>query len=110
MQISYRVVGSVASTTYGEPRFTNDIDIVVNLHLEDVDRFCGFFPAEEFYCYRNAVIEAVRQRHQFNLIHYESGIKIDVFLPESGFSGETFAGRRVISALVWMCGSLLPRT
>ncbi len=97
MQISYRVVGSVASTTYGEPRFTNDIDIVVDLHLEDVDRFCGFFPAEEYYCYRNAVIEAVRQRHQFNIIHYESGIKVDVFIPVSDPSGQSiFArGRRV---------------
>jgi hypothetical protein len=97
MKIAYRVVGSVASTTYGEPRFTNDIDVVVDLHLEDADRFCGFFPAEEFYCYRDAVIEAIRQRRQFNIIHYESGIKVDVFIPEPGFSGEALLarGRRV---------------
>jgi hypothetical protein len=29
-QINYRVVGSIASIVYGEPRFTNDIDIVVD--------------------------------------------------------------------------------
>ncbi len=28
-EIPYRVVGSVAAMTYGEPRFTNDIDVVV---------------------------------------------------------------------------------
>lgn len=93
LSVPYRIVGSVASTTYGEPRFTNDIDVVVDLHLTDVERFCASFPAEEFYCYRDAVIEAVRQRRQFNIIHYESGIKVDIFLPQTGFEGEAFFTR-----------------
>jgi hypothetical protein len=97
LEIPYRVVGSVAAMTYGEPRFTNDIDVVVDLKPEQADQFCGFFPAGEFYCYRDAVIEAIRQRRQFNIIHYESGIKIDVFIPEPGSLKDTFLarGRRV---------------
>src|SRR3954451_1624427 len=66
--IRYRVVGSMASTAYGEPRFTNDIDVVADLPPEAVDLFCQHFPPEEFYCYANAVREAVRNRHQFNII------------------------------------------
>src|SRR4051812_10104328 len=85
LETPYRVVGSVAAMTYGEPRFTNDIDVVVDLKLEQADQFCSFFPAEEFYCYRDAIIEAIRGHNQFNIIHYESGIKIDVFIPEPGF-------------------------
>ena len=98
LKITYRVVGSVAAMTYGEPRFTNDIDVVVDLKLEQADQFCGYFPAEEFYCYRDAIIEAIRGRSQFNIIHYESGIKIDVFIPEPGSRKETFLarGRRVV--------------
>lgn len=97
LAIRYRVVGSLASTAYGEPRFTNDIDVVVDLPPETVEAFCGSFPPEEFYCYANAVREAVQTRHQFNIIHYESGIKIDVFIPEPGPAHEAFLarGRRI---------------
>ena len=28
--VSYRVVGSMASMAYGEPRFTNDVDILAD--------------------------------------------------------------------------------
>ena len=93
LAIRYRVVGSMASTTYGEPRFTNDIDVVVDLPLEAVDSFCRSFPSEEFYCYPDAVREAVRTRHQFNIIHYESGFKIDVFIPEPGPAHESIFAR-----------------
>ena len=70
------------------------------------------FPAEEFYCYRDAVIEAIRQRSQFNIIHYESGIKVDVFIPEPGFSGEALlrVDGESRSCPVLTLGSLLPRT
>ena len=33
--INYRVVGSLASMAYGEPRFTNDIDILADVRPED---------------------------------------------------------------------------
>ncbi len=32
LQIPYLVTGSMATIAYGEPRFTNDIDVVVALH------------------------------------------------------------------------------
>jgi predicted nucleotidyltransferase len=35
-EIAYRIVGSMASMVYGEPRFTNDVDIVVELRTEHV--------------------------------------------------------------------------
>ena len=85
--IRYLVAGSMATTICGEPRFTNDIDVVVDLRSEQVDAFCLSFPSTDFYCYREAVVEAIRQKFQFNIIHFESGIKIDVFIPdESEFS------------------------
>jgi hypothetical protein len=85
--IRYLVAGSMATTIYGEPRFTNDIDVVVDLRSEQVDSFCRAFPSTDFYCYREAVVDAIRLRSQFNIIHFESGIKIDVFIPdESEFS------------------------
>ena len=80
--ISYLVTGSIATIAYGEPRFTNDIDVVVSLRPEDVTRFCDSFPAPDFYLSQNAVTEAVRDRRQFNIIHPASGLKVDVIIPK----------------------------
>lgn len=79
--LPYLVTGSMATITYGEPRFTNDIDVVIALQPNDVDRFCDQFAAPEFYLSIDAVRTAVESRRQFNIIHPTSGLKIDVFVP-----------------------------
>jgi len=77
LQIDYLITGSVASIMYGEPRFTNDIDIVIRIRQADVDAFCAAFPDSEFYVSEEAAREAVSRRSQFNVIHPTSGLKID---------------------------------
>ncbi|MGL4554124.1 MAG: hypothetical protein ACRC33_23420 [Gemmataceae bacterium] len=79
--IPYRVVGSVATITYGEIRYTNDIDILLDLRLDQVEAFCDAFPEPDFYCSRQAAREAVARRFQFNILHPGSGYKINVILP-----------------------------
>ncbi|HWL94534.1 MAG TPA: hypothetical protein VNT79_13500, partial [Phycisphaerae bacterium] len=44
LQIRYIVTGSVASTAYGEPRFTYDIDVVADLQSSQVKSFSAAFP------------------------------------------------------------------
>jgi len=83
LRIPYLVTGSMATIAYGEPRFTNDVDIVVVLPESKVDRFCDAFPAPEFYCSRDAVRQAVAQHFQFNILHPSSGLKVDVMIPDS---------------------------
>lgn len=78
--IPYMIVGSFASAAYGEPRFTQDIDIVVDLRSGQVGPLCDAFPGNEFYCSRPAAEQAVSQRRQFNVIHPASGNKIDFML------------------------------
>ena len=76
------VSGSVASIFYGEPRLTNDVDIVVFLKRADAGRLHGAFTEEEFYCPPREVIEieiARQQRGHFNLIHHASGFKADIY-------------------------------
>ena len=43
--LRYIVSGGVASILYGEPRFTNDVDLVVFLRHEDIRRLAEAFPA-----------------------------------------------------------------
>ena len=49
LQIRYLVKGSVASMAYGEPRLTNDIDVVAAVMEQHVAPLLAAFPPEEFY-------------------------------------------------------------
>ena len=80
LQIPYFVTGSYAGILYGEYRMTNDIDIVIDLRHDQLDGFLQSFPPEIFYVDRDAAIEAVKTRFQFNLIHKESLSKVDFIL------------------------------
>ena len=70
------------SQIYGEPRLTNDIDLVMDLPPAEVELFSNSFPIENFYCPPSEVIhveiERAMQGH-FNLIHHETGFKADIY-------------------------------
>ena len=90
--LRYFVTGSVATIFYGEPRFTNDIDIVVDLPSSRISDFCRAFPSEDFYVSEEAVRRAISRKGQFNVIHPASGLKVDVMIPsEDAFNRSRFA-------------------
>ncbi|MBN2320292.1 MAG: hypothetical protein JXR49_14505 [Acidobacteria bacterium] len=80
LHIPYLVTGSVAAMAFGEPRMTNDIDVVAAVGYEHVDGLMAAFPEEEFYISEAAIRDAVRHQTQFNIIHPASGMKIDVII------------------------------
>src|SRR4051794_32113644 len=88
------LVGSFASSAYGEPRFTQDIDIVLDLPAAQIPALCAAFPVPDFYVSESAVREAVQRRFQFNVLHTTSGNKIDFLLPRDDEWGRTQLGRR----------------
>jgi hypothetical protein len=47
--IPYAIVGSVASSVYGEPRATNDVDLLIQLSRNDAAKLVHAFPSEQFY-------------------------------------------------------------
>jgi hypothetical protein len=75
--IPWMLVGSYATSAWGEARFTQDIDIVVDLNPDQVSSLCAAFPQDEYYVSEVAAHDAVRMRKQFNVIHPASGNKID---------------------------------
>ena len=86
--IRYVTVGSIVTIAYGEPRFTNDIDIVLDLAAEQLDLFCSSFPAPEYYVSPKAAADALRERRQFNIIHTTSALKVDCILPATQFDAD----------------------
>ncbi len=97
LKVPYALVGSWGSGIYGEPRFTRDIDIVVDLAMGSVPAFLAAFPIGEYYLSENAVRDAVRARLQFNVVHPASGNKIDFILTrdEPWHAGQVSRRRRV---------------
>ena len=98
--IRYMVVGSLASMAYGEPRMTLDIDVVIDVSRGQLDELCAAFPAGEYYVSAEAAREALHRRGQFNVIHPESGNKIDFMISGSGdWHREQLARRQRIPLL-----------
>lgn len=83
LKIPYLITGSIASMAYGEPRFTNDIDIVADIKLSNVDEFKSCFPENEFYLEVDSIKKALENLNQFNIIHPSSGLKVDVFVSKN---------------------------
>jgi hypothetical protein len=80
--VEYMVSGSVASMIYGEPRLTNDIDIILHLNPPEAGKIPATFPPDTFYCPPEEVITIElrrRRRGHFNLIHHETGHKADIY-------------------------------
>lgn len=89
------VVGSYASGAYGDPRFTQDIDIVIDPKPAQLDALIARLPPDNFYVSPEAAHQAVRSGGQFNVIHPESGNKIDFMIARTDPWGQEQLRRRV---------------
>ena len=97
-EVDHMVVGSFASSVYGERRDTHDIDLVVVLTKDAVGRLADRLGAE-YYCDPDAALEAVDRRDMFNIIHCQSGDKVDFWiLTDDEFRRTQFARQRPVTA------------
>lgn len=79
----YMVTGATAAIIYGQPRVTNDLDVVLSLDDASRGKLLQAFPEHEFYVPPETVIRAEQARSlrgHFNLIHHETGYKADIYL------------------------------
>jgi hypothetical protein len=77
--ITYAIGGSMASSAYGKARFTQDADITVQPFSRVAREFYDSIK-DEFYISEEAMREALRSYGSFNVIHFETSIKIDIFI------------------------------
>lgn len=78
--IAWYVGGSVASTVHGHFRATNDVDIIACLGEEHAAAIRESLGADH-YVDESSIRDAAVRRSSFNLVHYGTGLKIDVFIP-----------------------------
>ena len=91
--VPYMVTGSLASSYYGEPRSTRDVDIVIDPDPAALDRLVADLVAAVFYVDLDAARQALANRSQFNAIGPAADNVDFVIRRDRPFSLEEF-GRR----------------
>jgi hypothetical protein len=101
--IRYAIGGSWASTSFGEPRFTNDIDILGEFTEENVPVFLRCLP-ETFYVDADEALAAICQGRSFNVIYMPTAFKFD-FFPAAAFA----LGRQELDRAIYMSDTALTK-
>lgn len=97
--VRFMLTGSMAMNYYAQPRMTRDIDIVVALSADDVERIVNLFEPD-YYVSERSVRESIVHESIFNLIHEESVIKVDCIIRKnSEYRRTEFERRQQISIL-----------
>jgi hypothetical protein len=81
--VEYMITGGVASVIYGDPRFTRDVDVVLELSESGIHRFIAAFDTGDFYLPpEEALTEEVLRSEggHFNVIHHDTALRADVYL------------------------------
>lgn len=93
-RIAYMLTGSFAMAYYATPRMTRDLDLVVALTAQEVPELVAQF-ASDFYLDVDAVRAAADAQGFFNLMHLQSGIKVDFIVRKNArFRQVEFERRR----------------
>jgi hypothetical protein len=90
----FMLTGSFAMAHYATPRMTRDLDLVVELQGRDVERLVAAF-SDAFYIDGDDARTAVATERLFNLMHYGSGIKVDLIVRKSEEFRRVEFGRRL---------------
>ena len=94
-KVPHMLSGSFASSAYGAPRTSQDIDIVIAPTRAQLLRLVEQFPDTEYYVSRDAALDALARREQFNLIDFLTGWKVDFIIRKAReFSLVEFDRRR----------------
>jgi hypothetical protein len=92
--ISYMLTGSLASSMWGIPRATNDIDFVINPIREELFILARLFREANLYFPRERIDPAFDNRTELNVIDFSNGWKADLILRKDREFSITEFGRR----------------
>ncbi len=95
--IEYYIGGSIASSTYGIPRTTMDIDIIAAFDREHTHAFFEILK-DTYYVDKDIITKAIQRNSSFNIIHLDSMMKLDIFiLKNRTFDKEAFKRKKMDS-------------
>lgn len=87
LKIPYVVTGGVAVSVWGRPRFTADIDIVVELITQNISPLAKSLLKidKDVYVSEEAMKDALEREGEFNFIHPQSRLKVDFWIVKDNF-------------------------
>jgi hypothetical protein len=91
--IPYMLTGALAVSFYGEPRMTHDVDIVVLIAARDAQQLVQLF-GQDFFVQEESIKAALREVSMFNIIHKETGLKVDFWMRKNDDYSRGALGRR----------------
>jgi len=93
--IDYMITGSFASNLHGIPRATFDVDIVISTDFEKINKFIKDIK-NDFYADGETARSALNKTGIFNIVHFETGFKIDFIIKKRGeFYEKEFERRKL---------------
>jgi len=102
LRIPYMVTGGMAVFVWGHPRFTADIDIVVELTEKNIEGLANELRGidDKGYLDKDAIYEALKNRGEFNYLHGETGIKVDFWILKEGIFEKQRLARRIAKKIL----------
>ncbi|PIQ92612.1 MAG: hypothetical protein COV69_02035 [Parcubacteria group bacterium CG11_big_fil_rev_8_21_14_0_20_39_14] len=85
LKISYAITGGFAVSVWGKPRFTADIDVIVELVRKNIRPLSKALLSidKDVYVSEDAMRNALERKGEFNFIHPQTGLKVDFWITES---------------------------
>ncbi|OHD14031.1 MAG: hypothetical protein A2086_06300 [Spirochaetes bacterium GWD1_27_9] len=80
LNIQYMLTGSTVSSVQGEPRSTHDIDIIISINKEDIEKIYMGLKNDSYYIDLESIKDAIENKSMFNLIDMNEGDKVDFWL------------------------------
>jgi hypothetical protein len=97
--IPYMLTGPMAMNYYAQPRMTRDIDVVISIASNDVDRVAALF-RPDYHVSEENIRDSLAHESSFSVIHAESAIKVDCIIRKnSEYRRLEFERRQKISIL-----------
>lgn len=85
--VDYLIGGAIAEWAWGEPRATQDIDVVINLPIKSIGKFSKELEKRDMLVPADVILDTIledRADIPINAIHMHSGLKADLYPVRSG--------------------------
>ncbi len=85
--VEYLIGGAIAEWAWGEPRATQDLDIVINLPIKAVGKFSKELEKRKMLVPADIILDTMMEDRAdipLNAIHMYSGLKADLYLMREG--------------------------
>lgn len=86
-EIEYLIGGAIAEWAWGEPRATQDLDIVINLPIKAIGKFSKELEKRNMLVPSDIILDTMTEDRAdipLNAIHMYSGLKADIYLMRDG--------------------------